>query len=368
MISPRIEIDLAAIESNTHELVNALSRRGISVTGVTKATLGSPEVARAMLRGGARRIGDSRIENLEALTDDGIRAPLLLVRSPAPDQAERAVACASVSLVSDMDVVTALSVAAGKRALNHGIVLMVELGDLREGVMTTEVLDLARKISRTRHVTLVGLGTNLACRAGVIPGDAQMRELSALVTLLAGRLGVPMAHVTGGNSANLGWALGGGEVGRINDLRLGEAILLGVDPLTRLPLDGLRTDAFTVVGAVIESREKPVASWGATALSAFGAIPVVGGEVALASAPRDRATRIQTLVSLGRQDVDPDGLTPPVGVTVLAASSDHLVLETPAPLPAGTELRFGVDYSALLRAMTSPFVSERLVTAPVLAH
>lgn len=354
MISPRIEVDLAAIEHNARTLVTRLGKRGITVTGITKATLGSPEVAKAMIRGGVTRLGDSRIENLEALREARIEVPLTLVRSPAPEWADRTVAVATSSLVSDLDVVAALSVAAGKRALTHGIVLMVELGDLREGVMVADVLDAARTISRTRHVVLAGVGGNLACRAGVIPGDDQMQQLSAVAATVRSKFGVQLPVVSGGNSANLGWALGRGRVGAINDLRLGESILLGLDPLTRTPIDGLRTDAFTLVAPVIESLTKPVAPWGVRAQGAFGETP----------APQGRGSIVQTLVALGRQDVDPDGLTPPTGVTVLAASSDHLVLETQARMASGTEVRFGVNYSALLRAMTSPFVAERLVQMP----
>lgn len=353
MISPRIEVDLAAIEHNARALVKQLSRRGITVTGVTKATLGSPEVAKAMIRGGVTRLGDSRIENLEALREAGIQVPMVVLRAPAPDWADRTVAAAQTSMVSDLDIVTALSVAAGKRALTHGIVLMVELGDLREGLMVADVMDAARVISRTRHVVLAGVGTNLACRSGVVPGDDQMQQLSGIASTMKSAFGVQTPMVSGGNSANLAWALGQGRVGGINDLRLGESILLGLDPLTRTPIPGLRTDAFTVVAPVIESLIKPTAPWGVRAQSAFGA-----------PAPsRERGTIVQTIVALGRQDTDADGLTPPVGMTVLAASSDHLVMETPAILRAGTEVRFGVNYSALLMAMTSPFVAERLVRA-----
>lgn len=356
-MSPRVEIDLTAIEHNARELVTRLGKRGIGVTGVTKATLGSPEVANAMLRGGVKRLGDSRIENLEALREAGIRVPMTLLRAPAPDWADRAVVAAEASLVSDLDIVTALSVAAGKRAYNHGIVLMVELGDLREGLMAADVLDAARIISRTRHVSLAGLGANLACRSGVIPGDDQMQQLSGLATTIASKFGTPTPIITGGNSSNLGWALGSGRVGGINDLRLGESILLGVDPLTREPIEGLRTDAFTVVAPVIESLHKPSAPWGMRGRSAFGAVRPA----------RDRGTIIQTIVAIGRQDTDAEGLTPPVGMSVLASSSDHLVMETRTVLPAGTEVRFGVDYSALLRAMTSPFVAERIVTDVAMA-
>ncbi|WP_084039569.1 alanine/ornithine racemase family PLP-dependent enzyme [Demequina sp. NBRC 110053] len=354
MISPRIEVDLSAIEHNARVLVTRLARRGISVTGVTKATLGSPDIAKAMIRGGVTRIADSRIDNLEALRDAGVRVPLTLLRAPAPQWADRAVACATSSLVSDADVVDALSAAAGKRAITHGVVFMVELGDLREGVMVADLVDVARRVSRTRHVTLAGIGTNLACRSGVVPGDDQMKELSALATTIGIRFGVSAPLVSGGNSANLTWALGRAPVGKVNDLRLGEAILLGIDPLTRTPIEGLRQDAFCVVAPVIESLEKPTEPWGLRGQGAFGAV----------AASRSRGTIVQTLVALGRQDVDPDGVTPPVGFHVLGASSDHLVLETPARVAAGTEVRFAVNYSALLRAMTSPFVAERLVHLP----
>lgn len=355
MIAPRLEIDLSKVEENARTLVDQLAKRDVQVTGVTKATLGSPDIARAMLRGGVKRLADSRVDNLEALKEAGIRAPMMLLRAPDPAWADRAVASAHVSLVSDMDVALALSAAAGRRGSDHGIMLMVELGDLREGVMLSNVLDMARVISRTRGLALAGIGTNLACRSGVIPGDDQMQELSGLASLISTRLGVGNLLVSGGNSANLGWALGRGRIGSVNDLRLGESILLGTDSSTRAPIDGLHTDAFTLVGAVIESIEKPSSPWGAAGQSALGS----------PAAARERGTIIQTIVSLGEQDVHAAGLQPPAGITVLASSSDHLILETPTRLTAGTEVRFGVDYESLLRAMTSPFVAERVVSVAV---
>jgi len=357
VIAPRIEIDLTKVEENARTLVDKLAPRGIQVTGVTKATLGSPDVARAMLRGGVKRIADSRVDNLEALKESGVRAPMMLLRAPDPVWADRAVACAHVSLVSDMDVAMALSAAAGRRGSDHGIVLMVELGDLREGVMSRELLDMARVISRTRGLALAGIGTNMGCRSGIIAGDDQMQELTGLASLVSARIGVPELLVTGGNSANLGWALGKGRVGAINDLRIGEAILLGTDPSHGKPVAGLHTDAFELVGAVIESIEKPSSPWGNAGNSVNGKPPV----------SRDRGTIIQTIVALGEQDTHSSGLRPPAGVTVLASSSDHLVLETPTRLVAGTEMRFGVDYLGLMRAMTSPFVAERVVSVAAVA-
>ncbi|TVP52367.1 MAG: alanine/ornithine racemase family PLP-dependent enzyme [Halomonas sp.] len=346
MISPRVEINLAKIEHNTRHLVSLLGAKGIAVTGITKATLGLPEVANAMIAGGVIRLGDSRIENLEALSTGGIQLPLTLLRSPTPEQAERAVACASISQVSELSVVEALAVAAAKRGVIHGLILMIELGDLREGVLPSDALGFAQRLLQTPHVALLGIGTNLACRAGVVPSPDNMQELALLATRLERQLGVHLPIISGGNSANLSWAMAL-PTGRINDLRLGESILLGCDPLTRVPLEGLHTDAFTLVVSVIESMAKPTKPRGATGQAAFGT-PV---------AMRERGTIMQTIASIGRQDIDPEGLVAPSGVSVLAASSDHLVLETQTAMPPGAEIRFGLDYSALLRAMTSPFVA-----------
>jgi predicted amino acid racemase len=66
-------------------------------------------------------------------------------------------------------------------------------------------------------------------------------------------------------------------------------------------------------------------------------------------------------VALGHQDVDPAGLTAPAGMTIVGASSDHLLIDAGATRPAvGSEITFGLNYSALVRAMTSPFVARRL--------
>jgi predicted amino acid racemase len=73
----------------------------------------------------------------------------------------------------------------------------------------------------------------------------------------------------------------------------------------------------------------------------------------------DLGERPHALLALGRQDVEPDGLTPPAGMTIRGASSDHLVLDAgDCPVAVGDEVRFQPDYRSLLRAMTSPFVAK----------
>jgi predicted amino acid racemase len=74
----------------------------------------------------------------------------------------------------------------------------------------------------------------------------------------------------------------------------------------------------------------------------------------------DRGEVWQTILAVGRQDTDPADLVAPAGVTILAASSDHLVTATAQRTAPGDEIRFEPGYSALLRSMTSPFVAKCL--------
>ena len=349
MSAPRLEIDLDKIEHNARVLVERLGAAGISVTGVTKATLGSPEIAGALLRAGVHTLGDSRIENIEAMRRARVPASMSLIRSPMLSQAERVVAHADVSFNTELDVISELSSAAQKTGKTHGIVLMVELGDLREGILPGDLESTVREALRFPNITLAGIGTNLACHSGVAPDAENMTELSALAASIEATFGIELGIVSGGNSANVPWALSGADKGRVNDLRLGESLLLGREPLRRQPIDGLHTDAITLVAEVIESKVKPSQPWGEIAQTAFGAKPPT----------LDRGDISHTILAIGRQDTDPDGLLPPGGTEILGASSDHLITDSGQErLSVGAEVRFQLNYSALVRAMTSPFVAK----------
>lgn len=349
MSAPRLEIHLDRIRHNARALVDQLATRGVAVTGVTKATLGSPQVARELLRAGVSAIGDSRIENIEAMRRAGITGRMVLIRSPMLSQADRVVANADVSLNTELVAIERLSASAGEKGLVHGVVVMVELGDLREGVLPDDLNAVVARVLRLPHVELRGIGTNLACQSGVTPDDRNMAELSALANSVESTFDLKLAVVSGGNSASLDWALGCADAGRVNDLRLGESILLGREPLRRNPIDGLRTDAFTLVAEVIESKVKPTQAWGEINQTAFGP----------RSPDPDRGDTARAILALGRQDIDPEGLAGPSGIKILGASSDHLVVDAGSALPeVGSELRFQLSYGALLAAMTSPFVTK----------
>lgn len=356
---PRLEIDLEKISHNASELVNRLLKKGISVTGVTKATLGSPEIANAWIRAGVVGLGDSRVENVATMRDAKITEPMILIRTPMISQVDAVVTLTDVSFNTELSVIRKLSEVAKKKNCVHGVVLMVELGDLREGIMPEQLEKMIREVLKFSNILFMGIGTNLACRSGVSPDSQNMSELSALADSIDATFGPIVNTVSGGNSANLGWALSGVNTGRINNLRLGESLLLGCEPLQRKAIKGLHTDAITLVAEVIELKTKPSKPWGNIGQAAFGEVIIDDGAQGSIS---------QAIFAIGRQDVDPDGLVFPDGLKILAASSDHLVVDAShyrGTLKVGTEVRFQLNYSALLRTMTSPFISKIIMKPEV---
>ena len=352
---PRLEIDLEKLQYNTRTLVDRLATKGISVTGVTKVALGSPEVAQAMLLAGVDSLGDSRIENIQKMREAGVVAKFILLRSPLMSQVEQVVLHADVSFNTEISVVGHLSLVAAKANKTHQIVLMIELGDLREGILPADLESTVRHILQFPAIQLVGLGANFACFGGVKPNDEKMRQLSYLAQGIEQQFDLKLDLVSGGNSANLQWAWECADSGAINNLRLGESIFLGCDPLHRQPIEGLHQNALTLVAEVIESKVKPSLPSGEQCQTAFGTRPNF----------TDRGQRHRAILGIGRQDVDIAGLTPLTkGLEILGGSSDHLLVDCHRhPLFVGEEVRFQLNYSALLSAMTSPHITKTLLSS-----
>jgi predicted amino acid racemase len=280
---------------------------------------------------------------------EGLDAQFMLIRSPMVSEAEAVVGLADTSLNSEVSVIRHLARCASRHGVVHHIVLMVELGDLREGILPTDLGPVVEQVLGLNGVKLAGIGTNLACFGGIRPTEAKMQALSAIAEGIERTSGIRLALVSGGNSANYQWFVSTHNVGRVNHLRIGESILLGCDTLNRKPIPGLHTDAFTLVGEVIELKTKPSMPYGQVAQDAFGHTPVF----------EDRGPVKRAILALGRQDVDVSAIRPRVGAHIVGASSDHLVLEVREPgLEVGKEVTFDVGYGALLRAMTSPYVEK----------
>ena len=231
MIAPRIEIELDKLAHNARKLMESYGDKGISVTAITKGVCGSPEIASTLRDSGVHSFGDSHLANIQKIREAGVDAQFILTRSPMSSEIKSVIEFADVSLNTEITIIRLIAKHAVKRGKTHQIILMIELGDLREGVLPSNVESIVTKVMGLRGIKLIGLGTNLACFGGVKPTEGKMRKLSIIAENLQQQYGITFEIVSGGNSANHQWVISTPDVGLVNHLRIGEAILLGCDPM-----------------------------------------------------------------------------------------------------------------------------------------
>ena len=352
-ILPRIEISLSKIRDNAHVLSELYGKEGISLMGVSKAVLGEPAIAESMIEGGVKFIADSRIENIQKMNHAGVSTQFVLLRT-SMSQAQAAVEFSDISLNTEIETLKQLSYFAKKSNKLHNVIVMVELGDLREGVLPCDLSQFIETTLSLSHIKVIGIGCNLACHSGVAPDARNMKELSELVDSLEKEYQICLEIISGGNSANYEWFNATQDVGKVNNLRLGESILLGREPLTRKAIPGLHTQTFTLVAEVIESKIKPSFPIGVIRQDAFGSVPSF----------KDRGSHQRAIIALGRQDVLTSGLESRENLEILGSSSDHIILDSRnVNLEVGDEVEFNLNYGGLLSAMTSPFIKKQYVTS-----
>ncbi len=351
-LMPRIEITLSKIRHNARILSERYGRKGISLMGVSKATLGDPAIAKAMIQGGVRFIADSRIENIKRMKNAGILTQFVLLRT-ALSQAEAVIRNVDISLNTEFETVRELSQYAKAHNTVHQIILMVEMGDLREGILLCDLSQFIKETLVLPNIKIIGIGCNLACYGGIKPDNQKMYELSELADAIEKEFRIKLEIISGGNSANYEWYRSTQNIGRINNLRLGESILLGCETINRKAIPGLYTSAFKLIAEVIESKEKPSLPFGEICQNAFGVLPTF----------LDRGIRRRVIIALGRQDILVSGLKTNNTLEILGSSSDHIVLDSNNyDCKIGSEVKFNLDYGGLLSAMTSPFITKQFIS------
>jgi len=362
MSGPYVTIDLEKVQENARTITELCGARGIEVTGVTKVTCGMPPVARAMLAGGVASIGESRMENIRRLKVSGINAPMMLLRIPPLSAVDEIVTSVDISLNSEFSIIKALSEAAARRGIVHDIILMVDLGDLREGIWPDDLIGTVSEVVRLTGVRIIGIGTNLSCYGGIMPTSTNMEALVHYADEIEGRFGVKLRYVSGGNSSSLSLIAEGAMPSRINHMRIGEGILLGRETIERRPWPGTSQDAFVLKAEVIELKEKPSIPIGRRGQDAFGGRPAFADEGSghLEGAKREM---VRAILNVGREDVLVEGMEPVDSrLGILGASSDHLIVDVTragGAVTLGGELEFLMNYGALLAAMTSSYVEKR---------
>ena len=353
-IYPAIVADLLKLRENATVILRACHEAGVALSLVTKAFCANADILRYLDDLPFHSLADARLQNLARISSPILK---MLLRIGDPAQGRGIISNSDISLQSEVTTIKALAAAAEKLRSHHKVILMIDLGDLREGIFFQDraaILKAAEAVKRSPRLELHGLGCNLSCFGGIVPDQQNLGQLADIASWLRRTLDLPIPLISGGNSSSLGLVFAGQLPRSINHLRVGEGLLLGMDTATGLPFPQLHQDAFTIRARLGEAQNKPSKPIGHSGPNAFGE---------LRSFP-DLGMMRRGIALIGRQDIDPQGLTAlDADVRILGASSDHLILELgrKSAYKVGDVLSFRPNYGALLKAYTGPYLMRVFV-------
>jgi predicted amino acid racemase len=354
----KVLINLEALRDNLQTIGNWMHDQDASWTVVTKVLCGHSDTLRALQSLGVRSMGDSRLENLEAIERIIPGFESWYLRIPDLTSAADVVRLADVSLNSEIRTIESLNREARKQNRKHGIVIMIELGDLREGILPGSLIDFYRHVFELSHIEVKGIGANLGCLAGAVPTIDQFMQLVLYKELLELKFQHPLPLLSAGSSVVIPLLLEKQLPKAINHFRIGEAIFLGTDLIKGGLLPKLRGDAITLEAEIAEIKEK-----GLVPLSETTAMtPFISEANNEDMAPGQRGFR--ALVSIGNLDTEISGLTPVnPDYTIAGASSDITVVnigDKADGLKVGDSIQFRPNYGAFVRLMSGRYVKKEV--------
>ena len=337
-IYPRVEINLQYLKENVEAIVQRCGEFGIDIAGVIKGTTGIPECAKMFEEGGVKMIASSRLEQIEDSRNYGIDLPYMLLRVPMMSELPEVVRLTDISLNSEFEVLKALNEEAGKQGKVHKVILMADLGDLREGFWDKdEMVDVAVKVENEMK--------NLGCYGSIEATADKLDELVAIAERIEAKIGRTLEYISGGATTSLPRIFNKDMPKRINLLRVGEGILLArdLDVFYGYDMSFMHQDVYTLKAEVIEVKDKPSHPVGKISIDAFGHTPEYV----------DRGIRKRALLGIGKVDYGSiDEIFPKdKGIEVIGASSDHTILDiedAKRSLKPGDIVSFGINYASIV--------------------
>ena len=354
---PRLTFDLQKIKENLSVVSRTVKSAGCSLMIVTKAVCADHRVCQLIdAHSGVDFFADSRVDNLKACKE--FSKEKVLLRLTQAWEIPEMIRYVDISFQSEWETIQELEAEAARQKKSHKIVLMIDLGDLREGIVyqqEDEIFEMVQRILSLKHIELHGLGVNLTCYGAVIPKRDNLSLLVDLAKRLEEKYSIKLPMISGGNSSSY-YLIEAKELPEgINNLRLGEAFILGNETAYGARIPGTHNDAVFLEAQIIELKSKPSLPIGEIGVDAFGQKPSY----------EDLGVRKRAILAIGKQDADPDSMTPTdPDIHILGASSDHLILDvtdSTTEWKVGDIVSFTLGYSGLLKASTSAYVKRHYI-------
>ena len=346
------------LEENYAFLDNIFKSRNIEWGVVSKLLCGNTIYLKEIIALGVREIHDSRISNLKKIKalDPGIQT--VYIKPPAKRSIEKIVRYADISFNTEVYTIQLLSDEAVKQNKVHKIIIMIEMGDLREGVMGEELIAFYGAILEMPNIEISGIGTNLNCLSGVMPTQDKLIQLSLYKQLIEAKFNISIPFVSGGTSVAIPLILKNANPLAVNHFRIGEALFFGKDLFTGHTIEGMHNDVFKLYAEIIEITEKPNTPTGELGEN------VAGNSFSMNDVDDLGITSLRAILDIGLLDMQPQYIeADDTDITIVDASSDMLVIDiskSKKSYQIGDLIAFKIRYMGALYLLNSEYIDKTI--------
>lgn len=352
-----ITLNVKKLKSNFEFLNNLFKKNDIQWSVVSKLLSGNKEYLTELLNLGIKQVCDSRVSNLKTIKSINPKIETVYIKPPAKRAISNIVKYADISMNTEIDTIQLLSEEAIKQNKTHKIIIMIELGELREGVLGEDFIDFYSKVFKLKKIKVVGIGTNLSCLYGVLPNNDKLIQLSLYEQLIEAKFNRHIPYVSGGSSVTIPLIFQNLLPKGINHFRVGETLFLGTDVYNNTTLKKMHSDVFRLYSEIIELIEKRIVPIGE-----FGTN--VDGKSFEFDNKQIGKTTYRAIIDLGLLDVDEKHIEPiDKNISFVGASSDMLVIdlgENKKNYRVGDLLEFRMDYMGTLRILNSKYIEKKI--------
>jgi len=354
-----ITLNKKSLAHNYSFLQNLFRSHDKEWTPVLKMLCGNKIFLNYILSLGDEQICDARLSNLKTIKSINPSKETIYIKPPAKRSIKNVVKYADVSFNTEFTTIKWLSEEAGRQGKIHRIIIMIELGDLREGILGEHLMTFYKKIFELPNIKVAGIGASLNCLSGVMPSKDKLIQLSLYEQLIEARFGKKIDFVSGGSSVMIPLLLQKQIPKGVNHFRIGETLFFGVDLFSNKTIPKMKDDVFLLYTEIIEITEKPVVPYGELEENPSGeTIDINPDDYGL--------THSRGILDIGLLDISKAEFLIPVDkhIDVIGASSDMLVIglsKTTKKYKIGDLVPFKMKYMGALRIMNSEYIEKRLV-------
>ena len=352
-----VTFDIDKLKLNFEYLNNLFEEHGIKWSVVTKVLSGNKKLLTELLKLDINQVCDSRVTNLKIIKGLKPEVETIYIKPPAKRAIPGVIKYADISLNTELETIKMLSAEAQKQNKTHKIIIMLELGELREGVKGEDFVDFYESVFNQKNIEVIGLGANLNCLYGVLPNRDKLLQLSLYQQILEAKFNKKLPYVSGGSSVTIPLIFQKLLPEGINHFRVGETLFLGTDVYNDIPLEQMSNNIFMLYSEIIELIEKPIVPEGEMGTN-------LEGDTYTFEDKDIGETTVRAIIDIGLLDVEIKHLEfVDKDITIAGASSDVIVIDlgdNEKQYKVGDVIEFKLDYMGTLRIINSRYIDKRI--------